>query len=155
MYPALVVILVALQPSPGVRKAILARYASIERAFENKNGLALDAVLAPDYVAVHRGSPNRNREDVLRSFVALGHQAVTERLVDRITKITVQGKNVQVSFQSKLHAVLLGTGSRTHSLDVVADEQDTWRQYGGSWKIAKTVFNGFTGKRDGVVQAGN
>jgi ketosteroid isomerase-like protein len=141
------------RPSDGaVKQAIRHKYADLEAAFNSKQGAGLDAVLAPDYVSIPlKGKPN-DRQAVIKSFAALAGKAIVMRLTDRIDKFDLASGTVHVSFQASLHAVLVTADGKTHSVDVVADEEDVWRSYHGKWMISKTVFKSYRGKRDGVVQ---
>jgi|GEM_PF-6509896 len=136
----------------SVKLTITKRYRQIEAAFSTRKGEKLAALLAPDYMSVSMTGSSNNRETILENFAALAGAGNQVRLVDQIQSITIKGNEVRVSYHSTLHAHVKGRDKKEHTIEVTANEIDTWSLYGKDWKISKTVFKSFEGKKDGVVQ---
>jgi hypothetical protein len=135
----------------GSLKLVLqSRYAAMKAAMAAHNGLAIAAILAPDFVSIGvmgqsetasqmiaevnglMPDPNKSSETTLMSVIPAANAVTVEQRYDMKT-------------------IRTATDGTQHNVELITISTDTWIKPAGAWLIERTVTNEMSLFRDGQL----
>jgi hypothetical protein len=137
------------QKEAEVLKTIKVKYDQYLKAFSTKDQKFLDSMLTADYTANQAGQPPMNRETTIKTFNALLLQTKDVRWGRTFSKVTLHGKEATLLFDGHFTATMPGRDGKPHVLDYYANNEDTWIQVKGDWKLRRSHLISSSTKVDG------
>ena len=146
---------VVLADDQAVRKALDACYASMTKAFQQKDIKAYGAFLADQYelhqpngkvLTREKFEPGLKRQMDLMTSLTWGHQ---------ITKLTVKGDEAEAEVNAKFSGKMKGDDGKEQTLVLDTALRDTWTKTTQGWLLKRGDVLTNTVSVDGKVVGGN
>ena len=128
----------------ALRKTIEARYAALDRAEAARDGAAIAAIFAPNFVSVDVGGKTLSAAEVVATELKTPPDAA------RSVKGTMRSlRRVENRVVVEMQTETRWSEADSHRYALVSRTTDVWVKRGPAWRMARTAVDEFTFFQDG------
>lgn len=141
---------IARAESADLKPTIEARYADLKEAMAARDGTALGAILAPDFVSVEVTGESQTAAEMIDSLAELkpDPKKISTTSVLSVSE-TADGVVAEQRYDMKTEKT--GPDGAPYQFEMIALSTDLWVKPGDQWLLQKTVTNDITVLKDGQV----
>lgn len=119
------------------RSALESRYAAMKSAMAAKNGEAISAILAEDFVSVDISGKTGNASQVIQEVLALPFDP-NKASKTTLTSIKTDADKAMVEQRYDMKTKKNDQNGNSHDVELITSSSDTWVSKKGVWLLQRT-----------------